>query len=390
MKTDFRLRVVSSIGELPAAAWNKCAGGSPLLSHEFLSALEDSGSAARDKGWGACHILMEDGKGQLLACAPAYLKAHSYGEYVFDHAFADALIRTGEEYYPKLQLCVPFTPVTGARLLISPDAPKGTRELFLDGIIQVWRKFGVSSLHISFMQGEQAKAARKRGLFTRLGCQYHWHNRGYRDFDDFLASLTARRRKAIRKERAQVARSGLDIGILTGKDLTEAVWDSFFAFYMDTGSRKWGRPYLTRECFSLLGERMADKVLLVLARREGRPVAGALHILASDALYGRYWGCTEHHPFLHFELCYYQAIDYVIARGMERVEAGAQGGHKIERGYEPVPTWSAHIFAHSGLHEAGERFARDEARAMQGEMRAIAAMTPFRHDTGEGEAAHGL
>ena len=378
-------RLIGSLKEVSAASWDACAdpgGDQPFSSHAFLLSLEESGSATAQTGWTPCHLLLEDEAENLLGCMPLYLKTHSQGEYVFDHGWADALERAGVPYYPKLQSAIPFTPVSGRRLLTS--SRKGeAREFLLAAAMEALNKFRVSSLHITFALEEEAMMMKKRGFLMRVGQQYHWRNRGYRDFDGFLHSLTARRRKAIRKERAAVQDSDLKIALLSGDDLTEAVWDAFFAFYMDTGSRKWGRPYLTRSFFSLLGERMGDRVLLAMASRGGRYVAGALHMLSSQALYGRYWGCAEYHRFLHFELCYYQAIDYAIAQGLSRVEAGAQGAHKIERGYESERVWSAHVLAHSGLRAAVADYLRHERRAMEEEIAMVKRATPFRKSGSE-------
>jgi predicted N-acyltransferase len=337
---SFLLRVASRIDEVEAADWDACAlPDNPFISHAFLKALEDSGSATAETGWLPQHLLLEDSGGTLIGCMPCYLKSHSQGEYVFDHGWADAYERAGGRYYPKLQASIPFTPVTGKRLLVRPGVEQDAREaILLQAAVQVADRLGVSSLHVTFLTREEWQLAGDLGFLQRTDQQFHWRNEGYDSFDAFLAALTSRKRKAIRKERREALEGGVEIEWVTGRDLTEAHWDAFFAFYMDTGSRKWGTPYLTRTCFSLLGQTMADRILLVLAKRSGRYVAGALNVIGPDALYGRYWGGLEDHPFLHFEVCYYQAIEFAIAHKLCRVEAGAQGAHKLARGYLPSET----------------------------------------------------
>ncbi|MFV0279501.1 MAG: GNAT family N-acetyltransferase [Rhodoblastus sp.] len=359
----------------------------PFLTHAFLSALEESGSAVPKTGWAGAHILVEDGTGGLLACAPTYLKSHSQGEYVFDHGWADAYERAGGDYYPKLQVAVPFTPVTGRRLLTADGAdPHARQEIrqqelqaaLLQGFRAISRKAGASSIHMTFPTRAEWAALGKAGLLQRTGQQFHFFNPGYGDFEDFLGDLASRKRKAIRKERAGALQQGVEIEWVTGADIKEAHWDAFFAFYMDTGSRKWGRPYLTRAFFSLIGERLADRILLVMARRAGRYIGGALNLIGDHALYGRNWGAIEDRPFLHFEACYYQAIDFAISRGLKRVEAGAQGEHKLARGYRPVETYSLHEFADPRLERAVAEYLGRERTQVEANMEAYADYVPFR------------
>ena len=384
---EARFRLLESLSNIPATMWDSCAdpdGSEPFSSHAFLSALEKSGSASPQRGWGSCHLLLEDKNKKLLGCMPLYMKTHSQGEYVFDHGWADALERAGIPYYPKLQCAIPFTPVTGRRLLLKKGGDPENGTLLLAASLEVLKKFQVSSLHVTFAAQTEADLMRKHGFLIRTGQQFHWHNQNYQNFDDFLLRLTSRRRKAIKKERAAVASSELTIKSFSGKALTESIWDRFFTFYIDTGSRKWGMPYLTREFFSLLGETMGDKVLLFLAFRGKTPIAGALHIVGGKRLFGRYWGCTEYHRFLHFELCYYQAIDYAIRHQMDYVEAGAQGGHKIERGYSPARTWSAHAILHTGLREAVANYLKSESRAVNEEIKMVGQAMPFKsQDSGK-------
>jgi predicted N-acyltransferase len=368
-------RLGRGVASFDPADWDRCAGtGDPFLSHAFLSALEDSGSATARTGWQPVPIAIDGADGRPTAVTPAYVKSHSQGEYVFDHGWADAWERAGGDYYPKLLIAVPFTPVPGRRLLAGSEA------LAL-GLIAaaevVVRQHGLSSAHATFIAAEEVELFERSGWLIRIDSQFHWHNHGYSSFDDFLAALSSRKRKAIRRERAQ-ALAGLEVDHLSGAAITEAHWDAFWAFYQDTGSRKWGRPYLSRDFFSLLGERMAERVLLIFALRDGRPIAGALNLIGADALYGRYWGATEEVPHLHFEICYHQAIEAAIARGLARVEAGAQGPHKLSRGYAPVPTWSAHFIPNPGFRDAVADFLAAERRAVAREIGALAEMTPFR------------
>lgn len=368
-------RLAQGVSDFDAAAWDRCAGsGNPFVSHAFLSILERSGSAAAETGWQPLPIAIDDAQGRLAGVAPAYIKSHSQGEYVFDHGWADAWHRAGGHYYPKLLIAAPFTPVPGPRLLTDDD---GVARGLIAAAEAIVGRHGLSSAHANFLEPRDVDRFRAAGWLIREGSQFHWTNAGYGAFEDFLASLSSRKRKAIRKERAS-ARAGLEIVHLTGDAITEAHWDAFWEFYQDTGSRKWGRPYLTRSFFSLLGEEMADRVLLVFANRGGRPIAGALNLIGADALYGRYWGCREDVPFLHFELCYYQAIDFAIAHGLGRVEAGAQGEHKLARGYAPVPTWSAHFIADAGFRAAVADFVERERRAVEREIEFLGEMTPFR------------
>lgn len=367
-------RIAPSVGSLPAAEWDALSGGNPFMSHAFLTALEDSKSVGPGTGWSPAPIVIEGADGVIAAALPAYLKSHSQGEYVFDHAWADAWHRAGGQYYPKLQIAAPFTPATGPRLLLADEA---LALPLLRAAEQVCTENGLSSAHATFIAPEQLPLFEQAGWLPRSDIQFHWENRGYRSFDDFLAELSSRKRKDLRKERA-AAQAGVEIQVLTGTDIGEGEWDAFWAFYQDTGARKWGRPYLTREAFTLFGERMAEQVLLVLAFLDGRPVAGALNFIGPDALYGRYWGALIDKPFLHFELCYYQAIDAAIRLGLKRVEAGAQGGHKLARGYEPVRTWSAHWIAHPGFRSAVEEFLERERAGVAMDQNYLAERTPFR------------
>ncbi len=352
----------------------------PFISHDFLSALEDSQAVSVGTGWAPQHVLVEDAEGALAAALPCYLKAHSQGEYVFDHGWAEAYERVGGDYYPKLQAAVPFTPVTGRRLLVRPGPrAEAARAALIAGALELARHRTVSSLHVTFPTAAEWKHLAELGFLARTDRQFHWLNEGYRSFDDFLARLSARKRKVIQRERRE-AQKGVEIVRLTGTDLTEKVWDAFFSFYMDTGSRKWGRPYLNREFFSLTGSRMSGRIVLLMARRGGRSIAGALNFLGSRTLYGRYWGAVEHRPFLHFELCYYQAIDYAIEHRLARVEAGAQGPHKLARGYVPATTYSAHWIADPALRRAVADYLRRERAYVEAESEELAAFAPFRKD----------
>lgn len=372
---DLIARVAPGVGAIPAAQWDALAGsGNPFVSHAFLSALEDSGSVGPGTGWDPAPIVIEDARGTLLAAMPAYLKAHSQGEYVFDHAWADAWHRAGGRYYPKLQIAAPFTPATGPRLLLSDEAYAAP---LLRAAETLCARSGLSSAHATFIEPAQRPLFERAGWLLRSDIQFHWHNRGYGSFEDFLADLSSRKRKDLRKERAR-AQDGVTIRHLSGGDLRPEHWDAFWEFYQDTGMRKWGQPYLTREAFDLLGERLGDRILLVLAYAAGRPIAGALNFIGEDALYGRYWGCTVDRPFLHFELCYYQAIDAAIERGLARVEAGAQGGHKLARGYEPVRTWSAHWLTDPGFREAVADFLEREREGVAQDSLYLSSRTPFR------------
>ncbi|MXO75624.1 GNAT family N-acetyltransferase [Altererythrobacter aerius] len=367
-------RMAGSVGELPADQWDALTdGGNPFMRHAFLSALEDSGSVGEGTGWLPAPLVIEDA-GRLVAALPAYLKGHSQGEYVFDHAWADAWERAGGRYYPKLQIAAPFTPATGPRILTRQP---GLAAPLLDFAQGFGDANALSSVHATFLEPEQVPMFEAAGWLVRHDIQFHWTNRGYADFDEFLTQLASRKRKAIRKER-EAAQHGLAIRRLTGPAILPEHWDAFWHFYQDTGSRKWGRPYLSREAFDLIGERMGESVLLVLAFDEGRPIAGALNFIGREALYGRYWGCTEDRRFLHFELCYYQAIDAAIELGLARVEAGAQGPHKIARGYEPVRTTSAHWIADPGFRRAVAEFLEREREGVAVDAGWLAQRTPFR------------
>jgi predicted N-acyltransferase len=368
-------RIGSGVASFSAAEWDACAGtGNPFLTHAFLSALEESGSATARTGWQPLPIAIDGPDGRPAALLPAYAKSHSQGEYVFDHGWASAWERAGGRYYPKLQIAVPFTPVPGRRLLTHDETLAAGLIIAAEAVV---RTNGLSSAHATFIDPQEVPLFEDAGWLIRIDSQFHWHNDGYESFDDFLASLSSRKRKAIRKERRE-ALEGLEVEHVTGAAITEAHWDAFWAFYQDTGSRKWGRPYLTRRFFSLLGERMADRILLVFAVRGGQPIAGALNLIGADTLYGRYWGTLADLPHLHFEICYYQAIEAAIARGLGRVEAGAQGEHKLSRGYRPVPTYSAHFIPDPGFRAAVADFLEAERRAVANEIAVLDEMTPFK------------
>jgi predicted N-acyltransferase len=374
------IRLVESIETIGADAWDACAGAdNPFLTYAFLHALEASGSATAETGWRPQHLVAEDSRGRIVGVAPMYLKNHSYGEYVFDHGWADAYRRAGGRYYPKLQVSVPFTPVTGPRLLIAERPDRATlRAALVEALEAVADRLRVSSLHVTFCTGEEAEAFAAGGFLIRSGFQYHWENRGYRSFDDFLAALNHGKRKSIRKERRDVAAQGAEVVTLTGDDLRPEHWDKFFEFYHATSDRKWGSPYLTRDFFARLHETMADKVVLMMARKGGRWVAGALNLLGRDAIYGRNWGSYGEFRFLHFEACYYRAIDVAIERGLARVEAGAQGEHKVQRGYLPQPTWSAHWIRDPGFRDAVARFLQQETTLIRHEMAELREHSPFK------------
>ena len=376
------IRVVEQLKDVPAAAWDACAGGdNPFLAHAFLEALEASRSAVSRTGWLPQHLVLEDQAGRVLGAVPMYLKSHSYGEYVFDHGWASALERAGGRYYPKLLSAVPFTPATGPRLLVHPAAAPDTADLLVAAMVEVARRHKVSSLHVNFPTEGEWDRLGTAGFLQRVGRQFHWENQGYTTFDDFLGALNARKRKQIRRERRDALAAGVEIETLTGSDLETRHWDAFFDFYISTSDRKWGSAYLTRAFFDLLGARMADQIVLVMARQGKRYVAGALNLCGTDTLYGRNWGCNGDFPFLHFEACYYRAIDFAIARGLKRVEAGAQGQHKIQRGYLPMPTYSAHWIRDPAFARAVEEFLARERRAVEHEMDSLEeALSPFRHD----------
>jgi len=369
------------IASIDEADWDRCAAPDgvtvdPFTTHRFLRALEDSGSVGEGTGWTPRPIVARIG-GEVIGVAPLYVKHHSQGEYVFDHNWAHAYERAGGSYYPKAQIAVPFTPATGRRFLTAKRHEAEAMAALTQGAVQVAAENGLSSLHITFCTESEAIAGEVLGLMRRTSQQFHWENPGYRSFDDFLAALSSRKRKTIRRERAEAQDFGGEIVQLCGADIQPQHWDAFWRFYQDTGSRKWGRPYLSRPFFDLIGESMADDLLLVLALRDGKPIAGALNFIGSETLFGRYWGCTEHYPFLHFELCYYQAIDYAIAHGL-RVEAGAQGEHKLARGYMPAETHSLHWINDAGFREAVSKYLTTERRAIDHEIEVLTSYGPFR------------
>ena len=379
--TAVTARIADGVAAVPADQWDACAGdANPFVSHAFLTALEASGSVGGRSGWQPIPIIVDGPDGTPIAIAPAYAKSNSQGEYVFDHGWADAWERAGGSYYPKLQVAAPFSPVPGPRLLLSDTAAAPALIAALEAVTD---RHGLSSAHATFLTPEQVPLFEAAGWLVREGTQFHWRNDGYASFDDFLGALASRKRKAIRKERA-AAVEGLTIRHLTGADILPKHWDAFWTFYQDTGSRKWGTPYLKRAFFPLLGQVLGDKVLLILAERDGLPIAGALNLIGGDTLYGRYWGCTEDVPFLHFELCYYQAIDAAIARGLGSVEAGAQGEHKLARGYVPVATWSAHYIPDPGFRAAVADFLEREREGVEADQAYLGELTPFRRGNRNG------
>jgi predicted N-acyltransferase len=406
----FQVRVEASIANIDARIWDSCAKGfaafpeskcetpesfsqaleskledgfsdsdNPFVLHDFLASLEMSKSVGGRSGWLPQHLVVEGERGEIYAAAPCYLKAHSQGEYVFDHGWADAYERAGGSYYPKLQVAVPFTPVTGPRLLVKagPHA-EAARNALVAGMVELCKMRKASSVHVTFAPKSEWNFLTSAGMLARTDRQFHWHNQGYKNFDDFLNALSSNKRKTIRRERREALESGVEIVRLTGSGLTESVWDSFFGFYMDTGSRKWGRPYLTREFFSLVSGKMAGRILLIMAKRNGNPIAGALNFLGARTIYGRNWGAIEHHPFLHFEVCYYQAIEYAIEHGLKSVEAGAQGEHKLLRGYVPVPTYSAHYIANPALRSAIGDYLERERKYIEAEREQLAEAAPYK------------
>ena len=388
--TEFTARTIASLDKIPAPAWDACAnppdqgervtGGeryNPFISHAFLSALERSKSVGGRTGWTPAHVLVEAG-GHLVACAPAYVKTHSMGEYVFDHSWAQAYEQAGGRYYPKLQIAAPFTPVAGRRLLVAPDAPEGARTALIGALRGLRDAVEASSVHVTFADPADAEALGAAGFARRTGEQFHFFNEGYADFDAFLAALASRKRKAIKRERREALGDEIAIDLLRGDDIKSSHWDAFFAFYMDTGARKWGRPYLTRAFFTEIGATMADRALLVMARRDGRHIAGAINFLGRDAIYGRNWGAIEERPFLHFEVCYYQAIEYAIRHNFARVEAGAQGEHKLARGYRPVATYSCHDFADPRFARAVRDYLVREREAVDEQIADYEAGLPFK------------
>ncbi|MGE0260040.1 MAG: GNAT family N-acetyltransferase [Alphaproteobacteria bacterium] len=369
-----------AIRDIPAADWDACAGGvNPTVSHAFLDILEESGSATARAGWAPQHLALAGPSGRLFGAVPMYLKSHSYGEYVFDWGWADAYERAGGRYFPKLLCAVPFTPVPGPRLLVAPDAPEETRLHLVAGMIELARQRKLSSLHVNFPEARDFEAFGQAGFLPRIGQQFHWTNDGYRDFDDYLAALNSRKRKAVKKERREALAGGIEIDLLTGSDLTERAWDAFYRLYLGTSDRKWGSAYLTRRFFSMLGERMPDKIVLFMARRGKDYIAGAFNILGRDTIYGRNWGAHREYRFLHFECCYYQAIEFAIEKGLTRVEAGAQGPHKLQRGYLPVPTYSAHWIPDPGFRRAVAAFLDRERDMVEHKIEQLAEYSPFRH-----------
>ncbi len=372
---DFTLKVVESIHQVADGAWDVCAGGdNPFVSHAFLSSLEDSGSVGAAAGWAVRHLVLEDA-GAVVGCAPLYLKSHSYGEYIFDWGWAQAYEKAGGRYYPKLQCAVPFTPATGPRLLAATDERKVA---LIAGMEKLARRMKVSSLHVTFTPKAEHDLMTAAGFLGRLSEQYHWQNQGYGSFDDFLGALSSRKRKDIRKERERANSAGVKIETLTGDQVTARHWDAFFRFYMNTSDRKWGQAYLNREFFELIGERMKDSIVLVMGEEDGRLVCGALNFRGRDTLFGRNWGTVVHHPMLHFELCYYRAIDFAIAHKLAWVEAGAQGEHKVQRGYLPRATYSGHWIADPGFREAVARFLAAERAAIGADIAAGTELGPFR------------
>ncbi|WP_336812975.1 GNAT family N-acetyltransferase [Bosea sp. MMO-172] len=398
---DLTVRVATSLKAVPAGAWNACANphaladaisapaapladpaldrDNPFVSHEFLMALEDSRCIGGRTGWSPAYLLVEDEAGQLLAAAPSFLKSHSQGEYVFDHSWADAYERAGGRYYPKLQVAAPFTPATGPRLLVA-DTPRAeeARAALIGGLEALRGQTQASSVHVTFAQEPDIAALKQAGYIERNDLQFHWQNEGFATYDDFLATLASRKRKALKRERREALSAGITIDVLSGNDLTETVWDDFFSFYEDTGARKWGRPYLNRAFFSAVGAAMGERIVLVMAKRAGRHIAGAINFRGANTLYGRNWGCIEDHPFLHFEVCYHQAIDYAIAHGLARVEAGAQGEHKLARGYRPVITRSLHQIADPGLRRPVAAYLAQEREQIAAAREALAVESPFR------------
>ncbi len=392
---QLRVRIIENIDAVQAGQWDACANptelpsgeeipANPFLSHAFLLALEKSGSAADHAGWAPRHIVLESPDGTLLGAIPMYLKSHSYGEYVFDHAWADAYHRAGGQYYPKLQVCVPFTPAPGRRILVRPHSNGAQhRDALIRASTEIAEKSGVSSIHFTFLEKDEWETLGASGFLQRTDYQFHWLNQGFQNFDDFLKSLNSRKRKQIRKERREAVANGIEIEMLTGDAIKEAHWDAFYKFYLNTSRSRWGQPYLTREFFSLIGAAMPDKIALVMCSRDGRPIAGAINFIGGEALFGRNWGCIEEHPFLHFEACYYQAIEFAIARGLQRVEAGAQGAHKLARGYLPNLTYSAHWIKDPRLRDAVRQYLAQERAHVIEDSHILAGHSPFRRNEQE-------
>ena len=388
MSNSFKIRILTTLDDVSADDWDAMNSGhpfNPFTSHAFLHSLEKSGSATSETGWLGQHLVLENEAGKPLAALPCYLKNHSQGEYVFDHGWADAFMRAGGEYYPKLQCSIPFTPASGPRFLV-PDTPDATirKQALAQGLKQLCSKLEVSSAHITFMDNNDWELAREEGYLARTDQQFHWINEGYEKFDDFLAALSSRKRKNIRKEReTALVKNGIEIELLQGDEITERVWDRFFSFYIDTGSRKWGTPYLTREFFAQIGQSLADRILLVMAKRDDQFIAGAINFIGDDCLYGRHWGCLEDHPCLHFEVCYYQAIEYAIKQGLQRVEAGAQGAHKLARGYVPVITRSAHWITHPDFRNAVSDYLVHERKEVEKHNQLLGEHAPFKKGDGK-------
>ena len=389
MPQSYTIEIATSIDAIDAAQWDACANPAgdaatdgerfnPFVTHAFLKALETSKSVSPRAGWASAHVLVKDAGGRLAAAAPTYVKSHSMGEYVFDFGWAEAYERAGLSYYPKLQVAVPFTPVTGRRLLLAPGEGEAARGALITGLRALRKKIGASSIHVTFPTEAEWDALGAAGFLTRTAQQFHFINKGYGDFKAFLDDLASRKRKMIRRERKEALTGGVEIELLTGSNLKDAHWDAFFEFYTETGARKWGTPYLTRAFFSFIGAAMADRILLVMAKRAGRYIAGAINFLGEDALYGRNWGAIEERPFLHFEVCYYQAIEFAIARGLKRVEAGAQGEHKLTRGYGAVATYSAHEIADRRFARAIDEYLQRERIHSQMALEDYAEQTPFK------------
>jgi len=383
MSKQIEISILTSLADLPAEDWDACASPEagrpidPFTTHRFLAALEASGSVGPKTGWQPRHITAYL-DGQLIAAAPAYAKSHSQGEYVFDHSWADAYTRAGGQYYPKLQLCVPFTPATGRRFLTCAGFETVGQSALVQGAVQLAAENRLSSMHITFCTGDEAEAGKQMGLMHRLGQQFHWVNAGYQSFDDFLASLSSRKRKNIRRERAQALKFGGTIHTITGDQITPEHLAAFWHFYQDTGARKWGTPYLTRTFFDIAHDTLRDDMLLVMAQRDGQWIAGALNFIGANTLFGRYWGCIEDHPALHFELCYYRAVEHAIEHGLARVEAGAQGEHKLARGYMPVTTHSLHWIADEGFRTAVAQFLEQERAAVDEDIEVMTSYSPFK------------
>jgi predicted N-acyltransferase len=378
--------MVNSISAIPEKHWDRCAGsGEPLISHAFFTALEESGSASNSSGWAPRHLVLKDQTGKIVGVLPLYLKSHSYGEYVFDHAWADAWARAGGQYYPKAQIGIPFTPVPGRRLLVDPDLDMVTKPraetALAEAVLASASQLGLSSVHMTFLtkdEHDHLTTPQQSAWISREGMQFHWHNRGYDDFEDFLSTLSSRKRKAIKRERRDISDAGLSFDLLRGEDLKTHHWDAFYDFYLATIDRKWGGAYLTRGFFDHIHQTMREHILLVIANHEGKPVAGAINFVGKDTLYGRNWGSIVDIPFLHFETCYYQAISYAIANGLKKVEAGAQGLHKVQRGYEPVPTYSVHHMTDPGFHNAVKDFTVKEARHVARERQELIGWMPYK------------